>query len=339
MMRSSLKYLGLLVCAMLLSAAPALAETLSWRLTEVPPAGYWPVKNDIWLTEQVAQRTNGDMTVKVFPGGSMGFKSPDYLEATGEGLVEMAAIIGSHVAANEQILEMFDLPMFIPWDIPFRKKLMLAMEPDFQKLLADKYNVYMYGFYLIEPRMIHSKEKVASLADLRGVKIRAMGPVEVNFTKAIGATPVPVNWSELYTALQQGMVDGNWAADAPQFATKLHDQTRYVFDVASAGAMITLSVNKDKWEGLPDNVRKVWLDLKDDWFNRQFESAREGYDSGRKLLTDAGVQAIPVTDADRQRIVDAAKPVIDEWQSRLDAPSRRIFEKAKALVEAYHASS
>ncbi len=338
-MKFNMKSLGLLVCALLLWAAPSLADTINWRLTEVPPPGYWPVKNDIWLTEQVTERTKGAMTVKVFPSSSMGFKSPDYLEVTGEGLVEMAAIIGSHVAANEQVLEMFDLPMFVPWDIDFREKLMLAMEPDFRKLLSDKYNVYMYGFYLIEPRMIHSKQKIASLNDLRGVKIRAMGPVEVNFTKAIGATPVPVNWNELYTALQQGMVDGNWAADAPQFATKLHDETRYVYDVASAGAMITLSMNKDKWEGLPADIRQVWLDLKDDWFNRQLASAKEGYDAGRKLLTDAGVSAIPVTDADRERIVKAAQPVIDDWQGRLDAPSRRIFEKAKAMIEAHNAGS
>ena len=99
--------------------------------------------------------------------------------------------------------------------------------------------------------MIYSKAAIKSLADLKGKKIRTAGPTETEFTRAIGMTPVSVAPSEIYTGLQQGLLDGNWVADAPHFFNKGYEVTKYIFDVGSAGAGFFVMVNQKALDALP----------------------------------------------------------------------------------------
>ncbi len=314
-----------------LSVATAAAQQVTWQVGHATSASHWGVVSDKALAKDLAKATDGEFKLTIFPGGSL-YKGPDSLDAVSDNLAQMYGIWGSHVAGEEQIMELFDLPMFVPWDFEFRSRLWQAMTPEFRKLLKERYNVYLMGIVQAEPRMIYTKQKVTSLDDLEGQKIRAMGPVETEFTRAIGAVPVPVNWSETYTALQQGLVDGNWVADAPHYFSKLYEVTNYIFDINNAGAGYFVVVSQEALDNLPAGHREALLSLEDEHMARVRQGTYDGAKDGRKWLMQEGMEPIDVPKQDMAYMRKVARPIVRDWADRLDPEARRIYEKAKAMI-------
>ncbi len=329
--------LGLTIGVFMAMASLVSAQTINWQVHNVTGKSHWAAQCNQRLSKIMAKETDGRLKLNVYLGASSGIKGPDILDAVSDNLVQHATMWGSHVAGQEQIMEVFDLPLFIPWDYEFRLSVWKAVAPDFRKLLKERNNVHLWGITMAEPRMIYTKEVVKSLADLKGMKIRAMGPVETAFTRAIGAQAVPVNWSETYTALQQGMVDGNWVADLPHYDSKLHEVTKYIFDIGNAGAGNFHISSIAALNALPAALRDKLLSYQDDHMQCLWDGTLRGTTEGRKLLVKAGMIPNDVPQKDRAFMLSVAKPIIAEWEPRLDAESRRIYMKIKKMVDAYNA--
>jgi TRAP-type C4-dicarboxylate transport system substrate-binding protein len=185
--------------------------------------------------------------------------------------------------------------------------------------------------------MIYSKAAIKSLADLKGKKIRSAGPTETEFTRALGMTPVSLAPSEIYTGLQQGLLDGNWVADAPHFFNKGFEVTKFIFDVGSAGAGFFVMVNEKAIEGLPADSRKALMDALPAYLAALRTGTKEGATNGRQWLVKEGMTAVPVPADDRATMQKAAVEVVDKWQKRLDPEARPIYEKVKQMVDDYNA--
>ncbi len=317
-------------------ATSAIAQT-QWRAGHIGAAGYYTTQADAALAEEVKSATNGNLVITVYPSGTAGYKSPDTLYAISNNLYEMGTVFGSHVAGEEPILELFDLPMFVPADYDFREGLWKAMYPDFAKLLDEKYGVHLIALFQLEPRMIYTRKPLQSLSGLRGMKIRAMGPVETSFTQRLGAVPVPVNWTELYTALQQGMIDGHWTADVAQHDSKLFEVTSYIFDIGNAGAGSMSLVNSEALNDLEPEMRQTFLRLAGEQHRqRLFDASRAAAKRGRQQLVQDGMNPVPVLGADRAHILEQVEPIVSEWSAKLDPASKRIYGKARQMIEAYN---
>jgi C4-dicarboxylate-binding protein DctP len=324
------------VTAMLViaSGGRAWAQPINWQVHTINPQQYWASGDTIKYAEEVGQLTNGRLKLTVYPSGALGFKGSDILDTISKNLIQMGEVWGSHVAGQEQIMELFELPLFVPWNPDLMIRLWEGLHDDYARLLKARYNVRLLTILQNEPRMLHTKRKVTALADLKGMKIRAIGPVESTFTKNIGAVPVPVNWTELYTALSTGVVDGNWAADLAEFSMKFYESVDYTFDVQGAGLGIFIVANEDAIAALPPDLRQSFLDSTPRHRDRLRASMLNGAQLGRKLMVEKGNQVVvPMSDADRAAMKRAAEPIISAWVTRLDPESRRIYDKAKAIIE------
>ena len=242
------------LCATLL-AIPTSAQTVNWTLGDVNSASHWGPKAGQQLAETVDKATGGKLKITVYPTKSL-FKGEDSLDAVSKNLAQIYRVAGFHVAGEAQPLELMDLPLFVPWDYDFRVKVWDAVTPLYREYLKKKYGIYLAGILQAEPRMIYAKTAFKGLADLKGRKIRSAGPTETEFTRALGMTPVSVAPSEIYTGLQQGLLDGNWVADAPHFFNKGYEVTKFIFDVGSAGAGFFVMVNEKALEALPAELEK-----------------------------------------------------------------------------------
>jgi TRAP-type C4-dicarboxylate transport system substrate-binding protein len=186
--------------------------------------------------------------------------------------------------------------------------------------------------------MIYSKTQVKSLADLKGKKIRAAGPVESEFTRAMGMVPVGVAPSEIYTGLQQGLLDGNWVADAPHFYNKGFEVTKYIFDIGSAGAGFFVMVNEKALAALSSDDRKALTDALPAYVSALRKGTKDGATNGRAWLIKEGMTAVEVPASDRKAMQAAAVDIVDRWQKRLDPESHKIYAKAKEMIDQYNAA-
>lgn len=324
--------------AFALTATMARAQEVTWQDHKINPAGLWIVANEIKFAEELEKQTDGRFKINVFPAGSSGFKGNEVLDAISENLLPMGEVWGGHVAGQEQIMELLDLPQFVPGDYEFRQKLWDALLPEYRKLLADRYGVYLLDMMQINPRRLYTKTPVASLADVKGLKIRAIGPADAAFVKALGAEGTTTEWTELYTALQQGVVDGHMAADGAQVAMKFFEVTQHIFNTANAGPSFYVMVNQEALDALPEDLRKTFLEK----YEEVRKANRDSYNSmdtrARSFLTSKGnmtVHEVPAADEAKMRQV--AGPIVEQWAARLDEESRKIFDMAKSMIDAHTA--
>ena len=143
--------------------------------------------------------------------------------------------------------------------------------------------------------------------------------------------------SEIYTGLQQGLLDGNWVADAPHFFNKGYEVTKYIFDVGSAGAGFFVLVNEKAIEALPGNSKKALMDALPVYVAALRKGTQEGATNGRQMLIKEGMTAVPVSPEDRAVMQKAAVEIVDKWQKRLDPEGHKIYEQVKAMVDEYNA--
>jgi TRAP-type C4-dicarboxylate transport system substrate-binding protein len=326
---------AVILCALLL-ASPASAQTINWTLGDVDSASHWGPKAGQQLAETVEKTSGGKLKITLYPTESL-FKGKDSLDAVSKNLAQIYRVAGFHVAGEAQPLELMDLPLFVPWDYDFRVKVWDAVTPLYRDYLQKKYGIYLAGILQAEPRMIYTKTAFKTLADLKGRKIRSAGPTETEFTRSLGMTPVSVAPSEIYTGLQQGLLDGNWVADAPHFFNKGFEVTKFIYDIGSAGAGFFVMVNQKALDSLPADSKKALMDALPAYVANLRKGTGDGAINGRQWLVKEGMTPVPVSAEDRATMQKAAAQVVDNWQKRLPAEGRPIYEKVKAMVDEYNA--
>ncbi|MGH8765728.1 MAG: TRAP transporter substrate-binding protein [Burkholderiales bacterium] len=326
-----------MILSTLAFAAPsAPAQQVNWTLGDVDSPAHWGPTAARKFAENVDKATAGRVKITVYPVESL-FKGRDGLDAVSKNLTQMYRVGGLHTAGEERVLELLDLPFFVPNDYAFRNKLWDALAPMYRELLKKRYGVYVVDMHQAEPRMVYAKAAFKDLAGLKGRKIRTAGPSETEFTGAIGMVPATIMPSEIYTALQQGVIDGNWVADAPHFYNKGYEVTKYIYDVGSGGFTFYVMVNQKALDELPAADRKAVMAELAVYARDLRKGSEDGYVNGRKWLLDKGMQVVPVSAADRATMQKAAGAIVEKWQARLDPEQRKLYDVARKMIDEYKA--
>ena len=172
--------------------------------------------------------SGGRLKVKVFPAGTLG-KEEDILQAVSTNAVQMISssmVVLSRIFPPAQVLMapyVFKNDA-VAWEVvdgPFGQKLLDAFtEKTGIKALA----IMDSGFLAVS----NNKKPLRKPEDFKGIKFRAMGPLQANMFKALGASAVPIPWPEVYTSLQTGVVDGQTNAAFVISVFKLYEVQKYL---------------------------------------------------------------------------------------------------------------
>jgi tripartite ATP-independent transporter DctP family solute receptor len=165
-------------------------------------------KGMAFMAERVAEISAGRMRVDLYPSGQLG-QERDLIELLQIGSLAMTKVSTAPLEAFVPEMKIFGIPYVFrdhahSWKIfngQIGKKLLLA---------GEKYFLRGMCYYDAGSRSFYTKERpVNSPADLDGLKIRVMkSNIAVQMVQALGGSPTPIPWGELYTSLQQGVVDG-----------------------------------------------------------------------------------------------------------------------------------
>ena len=155
----------------------------------------------------VEEKTNGDIKVEIYPNNQLG-ESRSVLEGIQLGTVQMAQVTGPMLSFVPELV-VFELP-FLFRD---RDHMYAVMDSEIGKSLNpsfEKRGFHSLGYGDVGLRHILTVDKqINSIEDLKGLKIRTMGnPAHLAAFKAFGANPLPMAYGELYTALEQKVIDG-----------------------------------------------------------------------------------------------------------------------------------
>jgi len=266
------------------------------------------------MAKKLEQSTNGRVKMDVFAASALGGER-ELIEGARLGTVDVVLATTAVTANFVPGMKVFDLPFLIRDRDHAYKVLDGEIGRDLLNRMTE-HNLIGLSFWENGFRqMTNSKRPINSPADVKGIKLRTMeNPIHMDAWRALGADPTPMAFAEVFTALQQGTVDGQENPLAIIATSRLFEVQKYLALTNHNYSPMVLMVSKSVWETFPEDIKQLF---------RQF--AMEGAADEREALHKANAQyleqikaaGVQVTEPDTTPFQEAIKAVYDKYGDQI----------------------
>lgn len=274
----------------------------------------------------IEEKSGGRIKVELYPNAQLG-GDRELSESVQMGSIQIALPATSALAGFDKRFQVLDLPFLFTTREAAFEALDGALGDKLNSLLPAKGFVGM-GYYENGFRHVtNNKKSIHTPADLSGMKLRTMeNPMHISFFKKLGANPTPMSFGELYTALQQGTVDGQENPATLIYETKFFEVQKYLSTTGHVFSVTMVLGSKKFLDRLPEDLRQIVLDAARAFVmeHRRIMPASEM--ENMKLLQDKGMEINELTSEEKHAFVEATAPTYDEFESVL---SREIMDLAR----------
>ncbi|MGM0944978.1 MAG: TRAP transporter substrate-binding protein [Bacteroidota bacterium] len=244
----------------------------------------------VFLAKRVEEKSDGKLQIKVYPNQQLGTER-ELLELLQIGSLGMTKVSAAALEGFAPTMQVFGMP-YLFRDDAHQKRVLDG--PIGKQLLLDPEKYWLRGlcYYDGGKRSFYSKEKpIESPADLKGLKIRVMeSNMATNMVRAMGGSPTPVAYGELYSALQQGIVDGA-ENNPPSLYTSKHYEICKFYSIDEHTVLPDVVLISTKvWESLNDEEQRWVQEAADESSELQYEIWAESTENSLRALEKAGVQ-------------------------------------------------
>jgi C4-dicarboxylate-binding protein DctP len=280
--------------------------------------------------ELAEKYTSGKVKVEVYPNSTL-YKDKEELEALQLGAVQMLAPSNSKFGPmGIKDFEVFDLPFLLPdlaslrkvTEGPIGKRMLKLMEPKGMIGLAYWDN----GF-----KQMSANKPLRVPADYKGLKFRIQSSkvLEAQF-RALGAIPQVMAFSEVYQALQTGVVDGQENTPSNMYTQKMHEVQKYTTLTNHGYIGYVVVVNKKFWDGLPADVRgNLEKAMKEATDYTNHISAQENEEALDAMKKSGKTEFITLTKEQVAEMKKALNPLYEDMAKRV---GKKLIDEVVATV-------
>jgi len=280
-----------------------------------------------YFKKYIESKSAGRIEVELYPNGQLG-GDRQAIESVSIGTIE-ATIPAVAVLSNFQ-------PKFQVFDLPFlfrsRAAAYKALDGDLGNTLSASLPKGLKILVYAENGFRHitnNRGPIHSPADLKGLKIRTMeNPVHMETFRTLGANPTPINFGELYTALQQGVVDAEENPIPLIYTSKFYEVQKYCSLTGHFYAATIIGINEGFFNSLPQDLQKIVQDGAVIYRDAQRKLSEQQDAEMLKKLKEAGMQVNDLTDEEKQVFIEATKPVYEKYKNIIGADLIEMAIKA-----------
>ncbi|WP_386082786.1 TRAP transporter substrate-binding protein [Vreelandella sp. F11] len=275
-----------------------------------------------YFGEILEQRTDGRITVNVFPNSQLG-DDVQMLEMLQTGTLDMTYPSSSATTGYVEQLAAFDLPFLLP----SREAAVAVMQSDVAQGMLDAFegtglkalafSENGYRQLSNSARPVSSPDDVAGL-DVRGLSVRTMeNPVHLAIWEALGANPTPMAFGELFSAMEQGVVDGQenpWSTILTSNFNEVQDygtETRHVY------TPFIMMLSERTWDRMAPEYQALVQEAARQSAEYEIQLSAEYDDWSRDQLAERGMEITRLDDEQLAAFQDAVQPVYEEWAPRI----------------------
>ena len=272
------------------------------------------------LRNHLEELSDGEMTVDIYPSSALGNES-DMLDAVSMGTQDMIVTSTGPIPAFANATSnwaVLDLPYLFPtYDTAYE-----VLDGEVGQFLLSEFDgtgVKALGFWENGYRCTtNSKKEIVHPEDLKGMKIRTMeNKVHMATYTALGATPTAMAMGEVFSALQQGTIDGQENPfSITYYANKLHEVQPYMTENNLFYSPSVLAISQDVFDGLSEDQQKILLEAADLAKDEQRQIEQRMAVQSRK---DMEAYGIIISDIDQDEWIEATKSVYDDASLGIDA--------------------
>lgn len=317
-------------------AGPALAAgpvKLSYS-NFFPPTHIQSELAEQWCRE-VEARSNGQVIIDYYPAGTLTKPNTCF-----DGVVQRISDIGlsapGYTKGRFPVMNGLDLPLGFTSGIQATQ----VANAVFAKFAPKEFDgVHVLYFHAHGPGKLHTTGKpVTSLADLKGLKIRATGN-SASIISALGGNPVAMSMPESYLSIQKGVVNGGIYPVETNKGWKMGEVVDYLTDTTAVAYTTTFFVviNKDVWNGLPAEVQEVMTAVSAEWTGKHGqawdESDQEGLDF---FLAQPGNSIVTLDEQESAAWTKAMESIFAEYEkecAKIGADGREVLDFMRAALQ------
>lgn len=311
---------------------PAAAGPIKLSYANFPPAPTFPcVQMERWKKE-VEKRTNGKVLINTYPGGTL-LGAKNMMDGVISGQADIGNLCMAYQPGRFVITNATSLPLGIPnatvgsmvlWDI-------------YQKYKPKSFaKVKVLTMFTTAPANIMSKIPIRTLADIKGVDLRASGGA-AQILKAWGANQVGMPMSATPEALQKGVVKGLFSSLEVMKDFKFAETCRYATLTNTVIYPFAVVMNMDSWKKLPPDVQKIFEDLSFDqavWTgNYMDDHVKDSIAWSKKTHK---VEFIALSKEEKAKWDARLAPITEKWIQKAKAdgyPAEAIVKDIKAFIK------
>ena len=313
-----------LAAALTLSATSALAQEVTLRFQHfVNPASANPTYFMQPWADAIEEQSNGRIKVELYPFMQLGGAAPNQYDLIRDGAIDGGWVIPGYQPNRFPEAEAMELPFMTTK----KGEEASAAAWDFtqQFLMDDFADVHVIAAHMHGPGIIHKRgASIGTVEDFAGLKLRGPSRAATLLLQELGATPIGMPVPQFPEALSKGVVDGGVITWEMSPSLKLNELTDSHTDVAGDRALYNLyfiwAMNKDVYEGLPDDLRAV-IDANSGKMAAMWAGAAHdtGDFEGRDLMAADGNEIAVMSEEETDRIKALGEVVTANWIAEMDA--------------------
>jgi tripartite ATP-independent transporter DctP family solute receptor len=261
----------------------------------------------------VEERAAGKIRVEIYPNNQLG-NQRDVTEGIQLGTVQMSSI-SAGIAGFVPEVNIFELPFLFE----NRDHFYAVLDSEIGESLKpafDRRGFHLLGYFDVGVRHIMTVNRpIHSIDDLKGLKIRTMeNPVHLDTFRAFGASPIPMAYAELYTALEQRIIDGAEAANTNYYAQKFYEPAPYWAQIGWIHLVEYVIISRYFFERLPPELKRIIEDAASAMIATERKWYRDDDDERLARLKEKGVQ---ITYPDKGPFRQASWKVYRKWADKI----------------------
>jgi tripartite ATP-independent transporter DctP family solute receptor len=264
-----------------------------------------------YMAKLVAERTQGRVRIDIYPSEQLGSER-ELLEQLQVGALSMAKVSAAVLESFQPSMGLFNLPyIFADEDHYWR-----TLEGDIGLQLLDegkKFGLKGLTYYDSGSRSFYTRDKaIAAPENLRGMKIRVQkSATAIEMIRAFGGSATPIAWGELYSALQQGVVDGAENNEPSFFLSKHYEVCKYYSLNEHTRTPDVLAMSLEVWNGIPADVQEILLTAAHESTSHQRQLWKESVRESTEGLKAAGVT---ITTPDKGPFLASVRDLLDRYE-------------------------
>ena len=264
------------------------------------------------FAERVAERSNGTLTVDVYPDNQLG-NERDVVEGLQLHTVQMVDPANGVLTNFVQEANIFEMPMLFD-NKEHAKAVTENLGPKYYAAACEAAGFKLLGFFDMGTRNILTVDKaINSIDDLKGLKIRTQeSPANVAAFNAFGASATPMAYGEVYTALESGVLDGAEAANVNYLSKAFYEVAPNWAMVGWIELLCPVIMDLDFWNGLSENQQTIINEEVKTMIDEEWAAYAAGEDTSLETLKEKGIS---ITTPDKEPFREASKTV---WQEFAD---------------------
>jgi len=327
----------LFVALVLLTFLPLQAQSesieLSFALHIPPKAALYPKALVPWA-EEIEKRSDGQVKIKFYLSQTL-VATRDSYDGVVNGIADISWFFTGWGKGRFPLLEVMDLP-YLTKSTFAGSHVMTQLYEKFPEIQEELKDVKPLWFWTTMPYEIHtSKKPIKSIEDMKGTKF-ASNPGARLALEGAGAVAVPMGTPNIYQTVEKGVTDGCAAAWGSYKAFKMAEVTKYHTNVHLGGMGTFVIMNKDKWNGLSEDLQKIIKEVTAEMMPDSFSKAVtvEG-EKGEQQSLDLGHDIFEISDEERAKWVKSGEAVYEKWVSDMEAkglPGRAVLDEAIKLM-------